>query len=51
MTFYRYLDIKKNIWSYFSIKKIFEKVTAWDVGRALQKLAAIVGILAEEKEE
>jgi hypothetical protein len=34
-----------------------EEVTAmgesetWDVGRALQKLAAIVGILAVEKEE
>lgn len=50
-SFYRHLDIKKNIWSYFSIKKKFEKVTEWDVGRALQKLTAIVGILTAEKEE
>jgi len=39
------------------IGKLLEEVTtmgdsgAWDVGRALQKLAAIVGILAAEKEE
>jgi hypothetical protein len=39
------------------ITKLLEEVAAmgesgtWDVGRALQKLAAIVGILAAEKEE
>ena len=39
------------------IDKLLEEVAAmgdsgtWDVGRALQKLTAIVGILAEEKEE
>jgi hypothetical protein len=39
------------------INKLLEEVAAmgesgtWDVGRALQKLAAIVGILAVEKEE
>ena len=40
-----------------NITKLLEEVGAmgesglWDVGRALQKLAAIVGILAAEKEE
>ena len=39
------------------ITKLLEEVAAmresglWDIGRALQKLAAIVGILAVEKEE
>ena len=38
------------------ITKLFEEVAAmgesgaWDVGRTLQKLAAIVGILAVDKE-
>ena len=43
--------------SRMNITKLLEEVAAmgesgtWDVGRALQKLAAIVGILAAEKEE